>query len=185
MDGKDSALKLSVQDRRRLLRRGILRPVVTALLLVLAYFLLPLDGGDNFSTLTVLIVGIVAVCAICAWHVRKILHAEFPAVRAAEALVAILALYLVGFATVYYLQSQASADNFAEPLSKIDALYFCLGVFSTVGFGDIAATSELARATVIVQIVGNLTIIAVGIRLLSAAVKWSQELRKGSDPAGE
>ncbi len=138
--------------RRRLLRRAIVRPAITALFLVLAYFVLPLDPGHDISTLTVLVVGLVAVCAICAWQVRRILHAEFPEVQAAEALVAVLGLYLV-------------------------ALYFCLTVFSTVGYGDISATSQLARGTVIVQIVGNLTIIAVGVRLLTHAVKWSQELR--------
>lgn len=185
MDGRDGVSRLSVTHRRRLLRQAILRPVCTALLLVLAYFVLPLDPGHDISTLTALVVGIVAVCGICAWQVRRILRAEFPAVQAAEALVAILALYLVGFAAMYYVQSQANPANFAEPLTKIDALHFCLGVFSTVGFGDIAATSELARATVIVQIVGNLTIIAVGVRLLTAAVRWSQELRKGSDPSDE
>lgn len=162
-----------------MLRRALLRPLLTAVLLVLAYFLLPMGGVDNVSTIAALIVGLVAVGAVCVWQVRKILRADFPAVQAVEALAAVLAVYLVGYATMYYLLSQADPDNFTEPLSRLDALYFCLTVFATVGFGDIAATTEETRAVVSIQIVGNLVLIALGVRLLTAAVKWRQRRRGG------
>ena len=73
--------------------------------------------------------------------------------------------------------SVVAADNFSEPLSRIDAIYFCLTVFATVGFGDISAESEAARAVVSVQMVANLVFFAVGIRLLAAAVQWRRRSR--------
>ena len=41
-------------------------------------------------------------------------------------------MYLVGYATVYYLLSTAEPHNFNEPLTRLDALYFCVTVFSRV-----------------------------------------------------
>ena len=38
----------------------------------------------------------------------------------------------------------------------MDALYFTTVTFATVGFGDIAPTSELARAVVTVQMIAGL-----------------------------
>ena len=43
------------------------------------------------------------------------------------------------------------AASFTEPLTRADALYFTVTVFSTVGFGDITAKSETARVVLIVQ----------------------------------
>lgn len=45
-------------------------------------------------------------------------------------------------------------------------------VFATVGFGDIVASTEAARAVVSAQIIGNLILISLGIRVLTASVRW-------------
>ena len=43
-----------------------------------------------------------------------------------------------------------------QPLTRADALYFAVTVFSTVGFGDITPESEAARVVLIVQMLGDL-----------------------------
>ena len=53
---------------------------------------------------------------------------------------------------------RASAASFTEPLTRTDALYFTVTVFSTVGFGDIAAKSEAARIVLIVQMPADLAL---------------------------
>src|SRR5574340_336570 len=181
----DSARPFSAQDRRHLLRRAVLRPLLTAVLLVLAYFLVPLNGVQDVPTLTALIVGLVVMVALCVWQVRKVMRADFPGAQAMEALAVVVVVYLVGYATLYFLLSQADPGDFTEPLSRLDALYFCLTVFSTVGFGDISAKTEVARAVGSVQSVGNLVLIALGIRLLTAAVKWRRRRQTGPDAAPE
>jgi Ion channel len=55
------------------------------------------------------------------------------------------------FATFYWALSGRSVSAFTEPLSRIDAVYFALTVFTTTGFGDIRATSDLARFAVTLQ----------------------------------
>ena len=69
---------------------------------------------------------------------------RYPGLRAAEALGLIIPLYLLLFASTYFLMERASAANFTQPLTRTDALYFSVTVFTTVGFGDIAAKSETA-----------------------------------------
>jgi len=57
-------------------------------------------------------------------------------------------LLLVVFAAVYYLTGQTQPDIFTQPMDKIDAMHFTVTVFSTIGFGDITAKSDLARTLV-------------------------------------
>ena len=70
--------------------------------------------------------------------------------------------------------------SFTEPLSRMAALYFSLSVFSTVGFGDIAAQTDLARGLVSLQIVCNLVLIGFGVRFVVAAVSWAKAHRSPS-----
>jgi voltage-gated potassium channel len=42
----------------------------------------------------------------------------------------------------------------AEPLSRTDALYYTITVFSTVGFGDVTPRADLARIVTMVQMGG-------------------------------
>jgi Trk-type K+ transport system membrane component len=76
-------------------------------------------------------------------------------VRAAEALGLIIRLFLVLFASTYFLMERASAANFTQPLTRTHALYFTVSVLSTVGLGDITAKSETARIVLIVQMLAT------------------------------
>ena len=79
----------------------------------------------------------------------------------------ILPLFLVLFAaSTYFVMERASAASFTEPLTRTDALYFAVTVFSTVGFGDISAKSEAARVVLIVQMLADLALLGAGIRVL-------------------
>ncbi|MFZ2527185.1 MAG: potassium channel family protein [Rhodococcus sp. (in: high G+C Gram-positive bacteria)] len=169
--------RLSRRDRRRILVRALARPALIALVLVFVYFLLPLDHVGDLTAAFALAAGIVVVIALGWWQIRRIMAAEYPAVQAIEALTTVVVFYLVLFATVFFRMSVVNPGSFDEPLSRIDALYFCLTVFSTVGFGDIAAVSQAARVVVTVQMVLNLILIALGIRLVTAAVQWRRRHR--------
>ena len=74
----------------------------------------------------------------------------------------IVPFYLLLFASTYFLMERASAANFTQPLTRTDALYFSVTVFTTVGFGDITAKSETARVVLIVQMIGDLALLGAG-----------------------
>jgi Ion channel len=71
----------------------------------------------------------------------------------------IIPLYLLLFASTYFLMERASAANFTQSLTRTDALYFSVTVFTTVGFGDIAARSETARVLLIIQMLADLALL--------------------------
>ena len=53
-------------------------------------------------------------------------------------------LFILMFATAYYVMGRAESEAFTEALSRTDALYFTVAVFATVGFGDMSPQAETA-----------------------------------------
>ena len=166
---------LPAAKRRRLIFRAVLRSVLVAVVLVVLYYVLPLDGRWDSGTAIRLLIGIVVFVGVMVWEVRAIAGSRYPGLRAAETLGLILPLYLVLFASTYFVMERASAASFTEPLTRTDALYFTVTVFSTVGFGDITAKSEAARVVLIVQMLADLAFLGAGIRVLVGAVQRGRE----------
>jgi voltage-gated potassium channel len=107
---------------------------------------------------------------LVAWQVRAILRSPYPALRAVEAIALLLPLFLLLFAGTYAVLSGSDPGAFTEPLSQLDSLYFVVTVFATVGFGDISAVSGVARVLVTVQMVGDLVLIGLVLRVFLGAV---------------
>jgi hypothetical protein len=172
----DPYQELSAAKRRRLIYRGVLRGLLSATVLVVLYYLVP-DQSLNTDVALRVLAGLLVFAGITAWQVRAITGSRYPALKAAEALGLIFPLYLLVFASTYYVMERASAASFTESLTKTDALYFTVTVFSTVGFGDIAAKSEAARVVLIVQMLGDLALLGAGARILLGAVRRGQQRR--------
>ena len=62
-------------------------------------------------------------------------------------------------------------SQFAELATKTDALYFNISTLATVGFGDVRAVGQLARAAVTVQIVFNLVFLGAAVSLISGVFR--------------
>ncbi|MDR6980711.1 4-amino-4-deoxy-L-arabinose transferase-like glycosyltransferase [Streptomyces sp. 3330] len=156
-------------------RRAALWAVARSLLvssgLVLAYYLLPMDAPLNGGTVAGLVLGLLAVTALFLWQVRTIVRSPNPELRAVESLAAVLPLFVLVFATSYFLLERATPGSFTEPLSRTDALYFTLTVVSTVGFGDITGRTETARVMTMIQIVGGILLVGIAARVVVRAVE--------------
>jgi voltage-gated potassium channel len=170
---------VGIEDRASshswLVAAAALRAVLTASALVALYYVLPLDHGA--ALVVELAIGILVFVAVIALQVRAILRSEHPEVRGLAALFVSLPLFIVLFASAYYMMSRADSSNFTSSLSRTDALYFTVTIFSTVGFGDITAKTESARLIVTAQIVLDLIIIGLGARIILGAVQRSREQR--------
>jgi hypothetical protein len=59
--------------------------------------------------------------------------------------------------------------------TRTDSLYFSVTVFTTVGFGDIAARSEAARLVVTLQMLLDLLLLGLVVKLFFSAIKRSQQ----------
>ena len=177
---------LTPAQRNRLITKMLTRSILTAILILVAYYTLPLNRPADIG-LVILIGGLLVLAGILTWQIRKIVGSPFPRLRAFETLVVGIPLLLVVFASVYYLIDKAQVDSFTETMTKTDAMYFTVTVFSTVGFGDITAKSELARTLVTVQMLFNLAVFGLVAKLIFGAVEMGlQRLSAAPDkPAAE
>jgi voltage-gated potassium channel len=166
-------------ERAQLLR-SVLRTVLTGVVLLFLFYLLPLDGGFDLRTVLTLVAGLVAIGLLVVWQVRAILHSRHPALRAVEAIALSLPLFLLLFAAAYFVLGSSDPGSFSEPLSRTDCLYFVVTVFATVGFGDIHPVSEAARLLTTVQMVGDLLLIGLVLRLFVTAVDRGRRRAAGS-----
>jgi voltage-gated potassium channel len=164
--------EMSRTERRRFILRGLTRALIISVIVILLYFLVPLDRIDAVPIWVVLVVAPLILLAVSVWQIRAILRADQPGLRGIEALSIVAPLYLLLFAAAYFLMARADPASFTvEGLTRIDTLYFTTTVFSTVGFGDISPASELARVVAIVQMILNLIVLGAGVKLLTAAVQ--------------
>jgi voltage-gated potassium channel len=175
--------ELTPGRRRYLVVGALVRAFCTASLFVALYYLLPLDHISGASTVAVLCVGLLGVIVVVSWQVRMILRSEYPAMRAVEALALATPLFLLTFATTYFLMSHLSEGSFTQHLTRTDALYFTVTTFSTVGFGDITAKSEMARLIVTGQMLADLVLLGLGVRVLTRAVQQSWQRGSGAPGA--
>jgi voltage-gated potassium channel len=76
------------------------------------------------------------------------------------------------------MMEQAEPDNFnVDSLTRTDSLYFTVTVFATVGFGDITATSQGARMVVIAQMILDLLVLGLVVKVFVGAVEIGRGLR--------
>jgi voltage-gated potassium channel len=152
-----------------------LRIVGSAAALVALYYLLPLDHLTARGAIVPLVIGLVAFIALVAVQVRLIVRSPFPGVRAVEALATSVPFFLLLFASTYYVMARLSYGSFGQPLTRTDALYFTVTVFSTVGFGDITPKTETARLVVTGQMIADLIILGVAIKVIVGAFRRGQQ----------
>lgn len=162
-------------ERRRVLMIAAVRGLSVATVLTVAYFSLPLKHLATLPFAAIIVGGVVILTAVTIYQVRSISRSAHPGAKAVEALTLTVPLFLLLFASTYFLMSQADAGSFnLSGLTRSDTLYFTVTVFATVGFGDIVATSHTARSLVTVQMVLDLILLGAVIRAFVEAVRMAR-----------
>ena len=170
---------LSTAERRRLVVIGLLRALATTVIVIAAYYLLPLNNLAGISLAVTLAIGLLALTAVVAYQVRAIIRHPHSAVRAIEALAITVPVFLLLFAATYFMMEQANADNFnVDSRTRTDSLYFTVTVFATVGFGDITATSQVARVAVVAQMILDLLVLGLVVKVFVGAVETGRGLHR-------
>lgn len=149
----------------------LLRSTALAVVMVVAYYLAPLDHSLDLRVTPWLLAGLLLLWTGLARQIRAIKQSEHPRLRAIHTVAVGLPLLLLLYAWAYYLVSLEQPGSFTEPLDRNDALYFALIVFTTVGFGDITPVTTATRALTMTQMVVNLLVLGVVARALLKAVR--------------
>src|SRR5262249_26176839 len=130
------------------------------------------------AVVTWLVIGLMLLIGLIAGQARMIIRSPFPNLRAIEALATSIPLLLLLFAGTYVAMATRSVGNFGEHLTHTDALYFTVTVFTTRGFGDITAKTEAARLVVTGQMITDLVILGLGIKIILGAVTRGQQRQR-------
>lgn len=173
--------ELSPAARRWVAAAALLRAAASVTVLVVVYYLAPLDEPLDTGTVIEFVLGLVVLAAVIAWQVRAIVASDMPRLRALQAIAIGLPLLLLMFASIYVVIAGARPDSFTEALGRTDALYFTVTVFATVGFGDIAPVSEVARIVTMIQMIMGLLAVGLVAKILLGAVQVAVRRRDGVD----
>lgn len=152
----------------RVTLKNLALSVVLIALSTAVYFVLPLgllgEPAGTLGFIAVFAIGLLAVAILVVRQVRRY-QGGFSLVGVAVA----LALTVLFFSSVYYGLALHTDSAFTSLRTKIDALYFTLTLTSTVGFGDVHAVSQLARAVVTVNMAFNLGFLGAAISVVRAS----------------
>ena len=164
-----------------------LRIVGSITALVAVYYALPLDHSSTGIAVTMLVIGLAVFIGLVAFHARSITRSPFPGLRAIEALAINVPLFVLLFASTYVVMATMSAGNFGGRLTHTDGLYFTVTVLSTVGFGDITAKTQAARLVVTGQMIADLVILALAVKIIVGAVSRGRQPgdADGTQPADD
>jgi Ion channel len=147
------------------------RSLVVVAGLVVGYYELPMDRPFVGGHAVALVLGLIGIGVLLAWQVTVIAHSPHPRLRAVDALVSTVPPFLLLYSAAYFLLEHGQVASFAKPMTRTDALYFTVTVFSTVGFGDITPHSQAARIVVVTQMLGDLLLIGLAARVVVGAVQ--------------
>ena len=172
----------------RLVVGMLIRVTVSVTVLLAVYYLVPTKSSGEDSDLPWLILELVIFGVVVAIQVPAIVKAKYPKLRAVEALAVTVPLFLLIFSRIYLSNSLTDPAAFTLPLDHTTALYFTVTVFATVGFGDIVAQTNGMRLLVTLQMLLDLAVLGLVIRLLTSAaqrgVQRRNELRGDADGTG-
>lgn len=182
----DAGSRHGTQDA---LARWFLLPVI----LLLVYFLVPLRDTDApagvWAGSLVAVLGLVGI----SWVVLKEAASARKRLRLVH-LVLALELVLLIFSLTYYVLAADQPTEFVGLHTRLDALYFSMVTVTTVGYGDVSAHGQMARALVTCQLAFNLVFVGalVGLfqtwfqdRSVSAARSTQADVQGNPPEAGE
>lgn len=121
---------------------------ILTLLTIVAAVLLAQPGLTNFQVLVLLLCGLALYCLNIYSMFRFIRMIRTDAQGVAHiwrTVFIILGMFFFVFAAMFYGCSLYSSAAFNQPLDFLDALYYTVITFATVGFGDIVATAPIVK----------------------------------------
>jgi voltage-gated potassium channel len=172
-----------VSTPRSHLRRGIVAALLSAAAIAV-YYQIPVPGRMRESSWAIMFsCGVVVLGLLIVLALRRLLKAgEQARIRGLVLLLTVTVLFFS-----WADESVAMLPNqFVSLSNKTDALYFNITTLATVGFGDVHAVGQLARAAVTLQIVFNLVFLGAAVSVISSffRARTTGRLHGGSAPSG-
>jgi hypothetical protein len=160
---------------RQKLRAGVLRVGAVVVLGGLAYAVAPVEGVGRWLTVTGAFGLQVLIAPFTFRRVQRIESSDTPVLDAVLAVTVTITALVLGFSAIYLVLAERP-DEVAGLETRLDSVYFTVTTLATVGTGDIHAQGQTARAVAVVQMLANVVVLAVSVRLLTGiAVRRVQD----------
>lgn len=175
------------------MRRPAVHPALRSLgslvLLLAIYYAVPERVFSSAVAAALSMVILVGGGALLAWQIagqvrRQLTEGDSEAVQLQSVLL-LAYLGVIVFALGYFFLARSVDDQFADLRTKTDALYFTVSTLGTVGFGDVHATGQAARAIVTAQIVFNLVFLGSLARFLTGQLQQRAAARRRPEVEGD
>lgn len=142
------------------------RPGWTAVGLVVTYYAAPVTWGGSVGAIAISLIltaaGLVLLGSMMVVELQHVRRGDQG--RSDRVVSMMLMLLIVAFSMAFYLLSLSSPEQMTGLRTRTDALYFTLSTMATVGYGDVHATGQIARAMVCGLIVFSAVVVASLLR---------------------
>jgi voltage-gated potassium channel len=163
-------------------KRWVGHALILSLILVV-YFAAPVRLALDESTavrLSTVLVALALLAVFVVWVLRRQVDDES---RRIDGLITVILVVVVAFSLAFYIMQKSSPGEVAGLRTRLDSLYFTVSTLLTIGYGDVHAAGQAARALVLVQVVFDVVFVATAAGLLSARVRT--RARQRSDQRAE
>jgi hypothetical protein len=143
---------------------------------LLVYYGIPLHWGEGSNRvgdtlgLILFVIGVGGLTWLIRWQVRRYIAASSTMDGQVHGLLAVLYVVVVFFALFYYVLELNAPDQFDGLQTRTDALYFTVITLGTVGYGDVHAVGQIARAATMVQVAFDLVVIGALLAVASSNI---------------
>jgi voltage-gated potassium channel len=148
------------------------RPIITSAGLLVAYYSVPSVLAANAEFFIGLLVTAAAL-VVLAWAIIGQVRRQLVGGTdiALQSLLTLIELVIVVFAYAFYALERSRSGEVAGLETRTDALYFTMTTMTTVGYGDIHASGQVARVLVLVQLAFNIVFVGALVRIAAGLVQ--------------
>lgn len=150
--------------------------------MTLLYFVIPLPRPRELPPWLVVFVfslGLTGICVLITWRVIAYRQRATSGTARLRGLVVALCAGVLYFALAYTALAHSDPQQFVDLETRVDALYFSVAVLTTVGFGDVHAAGQFARAAVTVQMIFNLAFLGLAASAIRDMAPWKSSRDSG------
>jgi voltage-gated potassium channel len=138
---------------------------------VVVYFVVPISSDLQRNTVIRVLVAILVLALMAAGVVRQLRRHLDDSDRRVDGLMVSIMVVMVVFSLCFLTLEQRDPTQFDGMETRLDALYFTVATAASVGYGDVHAMGQAARALVLVQMVFNVVFIGTAVALLSSRIR--------------
>jgi voltage-gated potassium channel len=140
-------------------------------LLITLYFVVPVSQEDRGGMGARAVVTLLVLVALAAAVLAQVRMAAGDPARHIDGLLTIIVVVWLVFSLAFYLVAQHQPDQVAGLHTRLDGLYFAASTMLTIGYGDVHATGQVARALILVQLLFDTVFVALAVTMITTRLR--------------